>query len=96
MLDKCFLLLIVLLTLNSQVILEATEVKSVKVKRASDKQCGIAVNGAGLIFDGTFDDRGAWPWLIALTKQTVSPPSFFCGAVLISQTKALTGEVDEH
>lgn len=58
----------------------------------SGGECGIPSQSASLIIRGNDFQRGAWPWMVALLTKSSSPPKLFCGAVLVSRTKVLTGE----
>ena len=71
---------------------EPTEELSVATYE-DDKACGIPSQITSLIIRGNDFQRGAWPWMVALMTKKTSPPSFFCGGVLVSSTKVLTGEL---
>ena len=58
-----------------------------------DGGCGIPSQITSLIVGGNNFQRGAWPWMVAIMKKATSPPTFFCGGVLISNTKVVTGEL---
>lgn len=54
--------------------------------------CGIPSQVTSLIVNGAYFDRGTWPWMVAVMERAVSPPKFFCGGVLVSLNKVLTGK----
>lgn len=62
-----------------------------RVKRGND-ECGVPSQGTSLIIRGNDFQRGAWPWMVALMVKSSSPPKLFCGGVLVSATKVLTGK----
>lgn len=88
-----FLLIIVLLNINADIIRGSPFTSFLaRSKRAGNVACGIPSQSTSLIVGGSSYQRGAWPWLVALLQKNKSPPKLFCGAVLVSQTKVLTGE----
>lgn len=63
-----------------------------RIRRNNDA-CGIPSQSTSLIIRGNDFQRGAWPWMVAIMQKTTSPPRLFCGGVLVSSTKVLTGEL---
>lgn len=63
-----------------------------RFKRYSNEQCGVPTQSTSLIIGGSTFQRGTWPWMVALMQKNISPPKLFCGGVLVSKTKVLTGE----
>jgi secreted trypsin-like serine protease len=54
------------------------------------QECGNVKYVSGLIYGGTYAQRGQWPWLCAIHDTTSD--EFFCGSTLISKKHVLTGE----
>ena len=69
---------------------------TLKRLRRNNRECGIPSKSTSLILGGNNFDRGEWPWMVALMKKTSSSPIFFCGGVLVSSTKVLTGELNTY
>jgi hypothetical protein len=63
-----------------------------RFKRNSSHRCGIPSQTTSLVIGGSNFQRGSWPWMVALMQKTESTPKLFCGGVLISSTKILTGD----
>ena len=87
---KCVLILIVLSSIKA---IYGNNFTLKRVRR-SKRECGITSESTGLILGGNIFPRGSWPWMVALMKKTSSPPIFFCGGVLVSSIKILTGELN--
>lgn len=63
-------------------------------KRASNSErCGTPSQSTSLVINGNDFQRGNWPWMVALMLKTTTTPRLFCGGVLVSANKVLTGEV---
>lgn len=69
-----------------------TEFSYSRHKRSESDQCGIPSQTTGLVIGGEEFIRGQWPWMVALMQKNSTPPKLFCGGVLISSNKVLTGE----
>lgn len=69
---------------------------SSRVKRGPNDACGVPSQSTSLIIRGSDFQRGTWPWMVALLEKTVTPPRFFCGGVLVTSKKILTGENEEE
>lgn len=85
------MLLIILLKLNEEVV-RGSKLGNSRSKRFANDACGVPSQTTSLIIRGDDFQRGAWPWLVALLQKAVSPPKLFCGAVLVSPKKVITGE----
>ena len=68
---------------------------TIKRVRRNNGACGIPSQSTSLIIWGNDFPQGAWPWMVALMQKKTSPPSYFCGGVLVSRTKVLTGELKQ-
>lgn len=88
MLTKCFLSVLFVVSIDCTLGLNET---LSRLKR-NDANCGIPSQATSLIISGYGFQRGTWPWMVALLEKTTSPPKLFCGGVLVSTTKVLTGE----
>jgi secreted trypsin-like serine protease len=60
--------------------------------KRNSSQCGIPSQTTSLVIGGSNFQRGSWPWMVALMQKTEATPKLFCGGVLISSTKILTGD----
>jgi secreted trypsin-like serine protease len=86
-------LLTVLLVLSANESLTTTTYQiNSRCKRNSNQQCGSPMQSTSLVIGGNNFQRGTWPWMVALMQKVTSPPKLFCGGVLVSFTKVLTGE----
>lgn len=63
-----------------------------RLKRNNDV-CGVPTQSSSLVVNGVDFQRGTWPWMVPLMDRTTSPPKLFCGAVLVSKTKVITGKI---
>lgn len=84
-----YLPILFLLTFATEVLLTST---SSRLKRENAPDCGIPSKITSLVISGSDFERGTWPWMVPLLAKTSSPPKLFCGGVLVSLTKVLTGE----
>ena len=66
---------------------------TLKRVRRNNGACGIPSQSTSLIIRGNDFPRGTWPWMVALMQKATSPPRLFCGGVLVSSTKILTGKL---
>jgi Trypsin len=82
-------ILIVLSVTSSCLAINST---ATRVKRQSHVVCGVPSQSTSLVIRGNDFQRGTWPWMVALMRKTESPPKLFCGGVLVTTTKVLTGE----
>jgi secreted trypsin-like serine protease len=64
-----------------------------RVRRQSQVVCGVPSQSTSLIIRGNDFQRGTWPWMVALMKKSEASPKLFCGGVLVTSTKVLTGEL---
>lgn len=85
MLIKCFS---IFLSIFACVL--SSSINQTRSKRDSEV-CGFPSQVTSLIIGGDNFQRGTWPWMVAMMERTVSPPKFFCGGVLVTKTKVLTG-----
>lgn len=58
------------------------------------ERCGNPSQSTSLVINGNDFQRGTWPWMVALMLKTASAPKLFCGGVLVSSNKVLTGEIE--
>lgn len=65
---------------------------SLRFTRSVNQQCGVPTQSTSLVIGGNNFQRGTWPWMVALMQKETTPPKLFCGGVLVSTTKVLTGE----
>lgn len=76
--------------------LSILEVCFAKRSLRSAETCGLAKRYLGLVVRGSSFTRGQYPWIVALLNYEYHtqerPPSFFCGATLISSELVITGE----
>lgn len=79
----------ILLIFASEVLLTSANHRQ---KRENAPGCGIPSKATSLVIRGSDFQRGTWPWMVPLLSKVKSPPRLFCGGVLVSQTKVLTGE----
>lgn len=63
-----------------------------KLSASSDVKCGVRSQSRGFIVGGSNFRRGDFPWMVALLYTRHDPPSYFCGATLISAKNILTGK----
>jgi secreted trypsin-like serine protease len=62
-----------------------------RFKRNSNS-CGIPSQSTSLVIGGDEFPRGSWPWMVALMNRNITPPELFCGGILVSENKVLTGK----
>lgn len=70
----------------------ASSLNQTRSKRNNDV-CGVPTQSSSLVVNGVDFQRGTWPWMVPLMDRTTSPPKLFCGGVLVTKTKVLTGEI---
>lgn len=92
MIFKKFLSALVVLLVNTEIVWGSNASPS-KVKRNDNQSCGLPSQTTSLIIGGNDFQRGAWPWMVALMVKSTLPPKLFCGGVLVSSTKVLTGKL---
>lgn len=68
----------------------SSSVNQTRLKR-DNEVCGFPSQVTSLIIGGDSFQRGTWPWMVAMMRKTMSPPKFFCGGILVSLNKVLTG-----
>lgn len=86
-----FLSVLVALSVANESASALNKTSNLRLKRANEV-CGVTSQSTSLIINGNDFQRGTWPWMVALMQKTTSPPKLFCGGVLVSRTKVLTGE----
>jgi secreted trypsin-like serine protease len=74
----------------------AIETSAVRYRRDSNQKCGTPTQSTSLVVGGSTFQRGTWPWMVALMQKATNPPKLFCGGVLVSYTKVLTGEIKKR
>lgn len=82
---------VVLIFVTTETVTSSNTTQS-RIKRNNNQICGISSQATSLIIGGSDFQRGTWPWMVAIMKKTSSKPQFFCGGILISNTKLLTGK----
>lgn len=90
-----FLTALVVLLVNTETVW-GLNANPPKVKRNVNQSCGLPSQTTSLIIGGNDFQRGAWPWMVALMVKSTLSPKLFCGGVLVSSTKVLTGKLDHQ
>lgn len=69
-----------------------TKIQQPRLKRSESGPCGVPSQSTSLVVGGKEFTRGTWPWMVALMQKNSTPPKLFCGGVLVSANKVVTGE----